>query len=372
MEPWKSPHQERRPDRARHCDEKACSGHGCHDRCAPGDLPQRARCPGRTGECPRAFTGAAAQGRSRGRLHRDLSPGAGRVPRQADCPAGRLRRAGGDRDGECASADRATGGAGAADRDGRGTAGDQWLARQSDAGVRLDAGKGDAAVRGCVWGAAKLRWQAYSCTGKLRRSLGVRRISRAKRGRGVDGRHRADAGLADPAASPDVGCQGGRGVQERKSGRPRHRRSGRRAHDPPCATRQRPDFGRPIHVLSPGSPQLLRQADCPAGELRGAGGDRDGERAADRRAARGTGAADRDGRGAAGDQRVAWRSRTGLFSRLGEGDTPLRVGVWNLQLLRRRMVPCGRDAGRRSWSGGVSSGTHPVGARIGPAQDRPG
>ena len=38
-------------------------------------------------------------------------------------------------------------GAGAADRDRRGVAGDQRLARQSGAGVRCDAGKGDAAVR---------------------------------------------------------------------------------------------------------------------------------------------------------------------------------------------------------------------------------
>ena len=46
--------------------------------------------------------------------------------------------------------DRATGGAGAADRDRRGVAGHQRIARQSGAGVRCDAGKGDAAVRGVV------------------------------------------------------------------------------------------------------------------------------------------------------------------------------------------------------------------------------
>ena len=44
-------------------------------------------------------------------------------------------------------AHRAAGGAGAADRDRRGVAGDQRLARQSDTGVRCDTGKGDAAVR---------------------------------------------------------------------------------------------------------------------------------------------------------------------------------------------------------------------------------
>ena len=41
-------------------------------------------------------------------------------------------------------------GVGAADRDRRGVAGDQRLARQSRAGIRCDAGKGDAAMRGGV------------------------------------------------------------------------------------------------------------------------------------------------------------------------------------------------------------------------------
>ena len=41
-------------------------------------------------------------------------------------------------------------GAGAADRDRRGVAGHQRLARRSRAGVRCDAGKGDAAVRGRI------------------------------------------------------------------------------------------------------------------------------------------------------------------------------------------------------------------------------
>ena len=47
--------------------------------------------------------------------------------------------------------DRAAGGAGTADRDRRSVAGHQCLARQSGAGVRRDAGKGDAAVRCGVW-----------------------------------------------------------------------------------------------------------------------------------------------------------------------------------------------------------------------------
>ena len=54
--------------------------------------------------------------------------------------------------------------------------------------------------------------------------------------------------------------------------------------------------------LSPGGAAVLRQANCPVGEFRGPGGDRDGERAAAHRAAGSAGAADRDGRGVAGHQ----------------------------------------------------------------------
>ena len=55
----------------------------------------------------------------------DLPAGGACLLRQADRAAGELRRPGGDRDGECAAADRATGGAGAANRDCGGVAGDQ-------------------------------------------------------------------------------------------------------------------------------------------------------------------------------------------------------------------------------------------------------
>ena len=54
-------------------------------------------------------------------------------------------------------------------------------------------------------------------------------------------------------------------------------------------------------------------------ELRGAGGDRDGERAADHRDARGTGAADRDRRGVAGHQLLARRPRAGVRRDVGKG-----------------------------------------------------
>ena len=69
-----------------------------------------------------------------------------------------LRGAGGHRDGERAADHRAARGVGAADRDGGSVAGDQRLARQSGAGVRCDAGKGDAAVRGRDWYLIHRRW----------------------------------------------------------------------------------------------------------------------------------------------------------------------------------------------------------------------
>ena len=78
---------------------------------------------------------------------------------------------------------------------------------------------------------------------------------------------------------------------------------------------------------------VLRQGDRAAGELRRAGGDRDGERAADHRTARGTGAADRDRRGVAGDQRLAGRSRAGVRCDPGEGASPVRRRGWFIEHL---------------------------------------
>ena len=80
----------------------------------------------------------------------DLSPGSPAVHRQADRAVAELRRAGGHRDGERAADHRDARGPGAADRDRRGAGGHQLLARRPRAGVRRDARKGDAAVRGSV------------------------------------------------------------------------------------------------------------------------------------------------------------------------------------------------------------------------------
>ena len=85
------------------------------------------------------------------RAHRARPPAGGAVHRPADRTGQHLRRSGGDRDRERAAADRAARGAGAADRDRGSVAGHQCLAGRSGAGVRCDAGKGDAAVGGGVW-----------------------------------------------------------------------------------------------------------------------------------------------------------------------------------------------------------------------------
>ena len=79
-----------------------------------------------------------------------------------------------------------------------------------------------------------------------------------------------------------------------------------------------------IAIYPPGGARVLGQADRTAGELRRAGGHRDGERTADHRAARGAGAADRDRRGVAGDQRLARRSDAGVRRDAGKGDATVR------------------------------------------------
>ena len=72
----------------------------------------------------------------------------GRSPTKQIALLAELRGAGGHRDGERAAHHRDARGPGAADRDRRGVAGHQFLARRPRAGVRRDAGEGDAALRG--------------------------------------------------------------------------------------------------------------------------------------------------------------------------------------------------------------------------------
>ena len=76
------------------------------------------------------------------------APAGRAVYRAADRTGAHLCRSGGHRDREYAADHRDARGAGAADRDRRSVAGHQFLARRPRAGVRRDAGEGDAAVRG--------------------------------------------------------------------------------------------------------------------------------------------------------------------------------------------------------------------------------
>ena len=91
---------------------------------------------------------------------------------------------------------------------------------------------------------------------------------------------------------------------------------------------------------------FTEKADRARRKLRRAGGDRDGERAAHHRDARGLGAADRDRRGIAGHQFLARRPRAGVRRDAGKGAHPLRRRSWEPAALRRREFACRRDACR--------------------------
>ena len=95
----------------------------------------------------RARRAAVARGRA-DRRYLPRAPTGRAVHRAADRAGPHLRRPGGHRDREHPPPHRDARGAGAADRDRRDPAGHQFLARRPRAGVRCDAGKGDAPVRG--------------------------------------------------------------------------------------------------------------------------------------------------------------------------------------------------------------------------------
>ena len=94
----------------------------------------------RYAECPQPYYSGAAQGQHPARRNDCLPPGSAAVHRQADRAVAEFRGAGGHCDGERAALDRDARGLGAADRDRRGVAGHQFLARRSRAGVRGDPG----------------------------------------------------------------------------------------------------------------------------------------------------------------------------------------------------------------------------------------
>ncbi len=121
----------------------------------------------------------------------------------------------------------------------------------------------------------------------------------------------------------------GRGLSRRPAA-PSPGRSRRRPHQLIVALRKDEALAGRLDDLSPGSSSVHRQADRAAAEFRRAGGDRDGERAAHHRDARGLGAADRDRRGVAGHQLLARRPRAGVRRDAGKGAQPLRRRVRQL------------------------------------------
>ena len=128
------------------------------------------------------------------------------------------------------------------------------------------------------------------------------------------------SGHRRPAGTTPIGA-------ERRSarGRGRGRRSAHRRSRCVAAQGRRP--ARRDHRLSPRSPALHRQADRAVAELRGAGGDRDGERAPHHRDAGGARPADRDRRGARRHQCVTRRPRAGIRCDARKGHAAMRGGV---------------------------------------------
>ena len=103
-----------------------------------------------------------------------LPPGGAAVLRQADRAVAEFRRAGGHRDGECAADHRDARGLGAADRDRRGIAGHQFLARRPRPGVRRDARKGACASATPRLAALRLTTASCSARSRLRERAGQR------------------------------------------------------------------------------------------------------------------------------------------------------------------------------------------------------
>ena len=117
--------------------------------------------------------------------------------------------------------------------------------------------------------------------------------------------------------------------------------------------------------LPPRGTPVLRKRDRALAELRGAGGDRDGECAAHQRDARGIGAADRDRRGIAGHQFLTWRSRAGVRCDARKGNASVRGRLRHAVDNRGGPLPARRVSGRSCRLRGASrrrggrAGCHP-------------
>ena len=213
----------------------------------------------------------------------------------------------------------------AADRDRRGVGGHQQLARRPRPSVRRDAGKGDASMRAPL----------SACCGPIDgERYASRAVAAACRRPIVELRYAGSAFKPD-ASDPSRRLLRRRTVSSRSLICTGYRAlSLGRALDP----RSRSDLGgiRTILLvplrkddavlghfggLSPRHTAIHRQADHIAAKLCGAGGDRDGERAALDRDARGIGAADRDHRSIAGDQLLAWPFCPSFRCNIGESAT---------------------------------------------------
>ena len=234
-----------------------------------------------------------------------LSAAGRAIHRAADRTRPHLRRPGGDRDRKRAAHHRNPRGIGAADRDGRGFAGHQLLARRSRAGALT---RSDKATRFCGrYGHAQLFRRLPSPRTRRLRLPEVPRQPAAQHGTAAAPRARLPrmprANRSRPYAHmirADHQTRLAAAVEPKRRSPPR------------SSPLRKEDRSSALHHLPPRGPAVYRQADRAVAELRGAGGHRDGERAAHHRDARGPGAADRDRRGVAGHQFVARRPRAGV------------------------------------------------------------
>ena len=182
----------------------------------------------------------------------------------------------------CRVQSRARRSAGAADRDRRGVAGHQCLARRPRAGVRCDIGEG---TRACA-GRAKAR--CLSRTVSNSGSVAMRGVpDRSPSGCGaalvvptrcrlsrcwpvnVSSTYRTWRRMTHPGSPRRIG------------------RTWRRPYAAVGALAEKWRAARDDYVAAERGPAVHRKADRAVGEFRGAGGHRDGERAADHRDARG-------------------------------------------------------------------------------------
>ena len=198
-------------------------------------------------------------------------------------------------------------GARATDRHRRGAAGDQQLGRKTR---HRCSRRSSTAASGCsapsIWGSSSCAMTAW-CTRRRSRGSIVKTMTRtlpmpldsSTTGRAI--RDRRIVQIGDIEAIAESSCLGARHHRSRRQ------LFGRLGADAVGGPRHRLDHGR-----APATQSILREGRSAAQDVRRSGGDRDSECAPVQRDPGGARAADRDRRGAAGDQQLGRRHGAGV------------------------------------------------------------